>query len=76
MQALHLRGGTYTQLTWSIDGVIAHRFTKTCAGGLYPCWSKDSTQTGKGLKPGIHTDRICGESEVAVSAVILDALFP
>lgn len=37
-------------------------------------WSKDHTQTEKGLKSGIYTHRICGESEVAVSAIILDAL--
>lgn len=66
MQALHLRGGTCTQLTWSIDGVSGHLFAKTCAGELYPHWNKDRTQTERGLKPGIHTHRIGGESEVAM----------
>lgn len=74
MQVLHLRGGTCTQLTWSVDGVSAHVFAKTCAGELYPYWSKDHTQIEKGLKPGIYTHGICGESEVPVSAIILDAL--
>lgn len=74
MQVFHLRDGTCTQLTWSIDGASAHLFAKTCAGGLYPHWSKDRTQTEKGLKSGIYTHRICGESEIAVSAIILDAL--
>lgn len=51
----------------------AHLFAKTCAGRLYSHWSKD-TQTEKRLKAGIYTNRICGEGEVAVSAIILDAL--
>lgn len=74
MQALLLRGGTCTQLIWSIDVMSAHLFAKTCAGGLYLHWSKDCTQSEKGLKPGIYTNRICGEGEVAVSAITLDAL--
>lgn len=74
MQALLLMGGTCTQLTQSRDGMSGHIFAKTYAGGLYPHWSKDCTQTAKGLKPGIYTNRICGKGEVAVSAIILDAL--